>query len=528
MNRKIIFYRFVFVLISVFIMFLFGCSEDGPTTYIPNPQVIEIYETILQPQELNAKLFEDLTTSMDTLAAMDSVLKVFLQDTLVEWGEVDEQGIAIQYKNGIRGGIFIDPLDSPDSSGFVFKGLNKENLNPTNYQNIIPGSKKTIFLNPSYWERKKYADILINNYNNNLPKVDFEKPVIYKNEEVTIDQLTKLSNYGIIHIYSHGWAWPKSTNIVEIYLLTGETWSDETVDNYIAELFGGDVTIVYTFNDKKNHFLVSPKFIATYNNFSNNSSLIYGGFCYSYLGDWPEIMINTAGAGGYFGFDWSVYTNRNAKWNYELIKNLTDENNLSGNTTGDWINNDMEKYYWSKKQNRYVSIEYYGYTDLALIEKDESVPDFNRCGVQVDFGGRYSYTTPDDAYDREDERYTISVWEKYPGSFSGNTFTATFNKTIGTLAMSGSINATFNNDYTTITNISWTENRNNSTTTFVGTDIPLDTNEWGTIYQVKMDETCDHITTLTDVANNAGGLSWTLPNYWCNGDSKIWISFSKE
>lgn len=31
MNRKIIFYRFVFILISVFIMFLFGCSEDGPT-----------------------------------------------------------------------------------------------------------------------------------------------------------------------------------------------------------------------------------------------------------------------------------------------------------------------------------------------------------------------------------------------------------------------------------------------------------------------------------------------------------------
>lgn len=176
--------------------------------------------------------------------------------------------------------------------------------------------------------------------------------------------------------------------------------------------------------------------------------------------------------------------------------------------------------------------KYYDFKWVTVNHSGITPPDYNRCGIQIDFGGRYHYTTPDTAYVREDEGYTESTWLSYPGSFSGTSFTASYSRTwdsqYNPLVITGTINATFNNDFTTISNISWTENRNSNTTTFVGTDIPLDTYEWGTVYQIETEETCDHITTLTDVQNVADGLSWTLPVYWCNGDSKIYISFSKE
>ncbi len=205
--------------------------------------------------------------------------------------------------------------------------------------------------------------------------------------------------------------------------------------------------------------------------------------------------------------------------NKVIIKNISNYNSNGQHLLALVSNNRYTPpYTWDNEINLEVKIE-----------QEVPQPDFNRCGVQVDFGGRYSYTTPDDAYDRENERYTLSTWLPYPGSFSGNTFTASYDRNTPTSPLYGNINATFNEDYSIITNINWTEYRgDNSTRTFIGTDIALDTNEWGTIYQVKTEETYNHITSLTDVQNVSDGLSWTLSDYWCNGDSKIYISFSKE
>jgi len=187
--------------------------------------------------------------------------------------------------------------------------------------------------------------------------------------------------------------------------------------------------------------------------------------------------------------------------------------------------------------------KYYDFIWVTVNYSGITPPDYNRCGVQIDFGGRYSYTTPDTAYTREDERYTKSTWLPYPGSFSGTSFSANYSQSwdsqTNPLTITGTITATFNNDYSKITNITWNQTHNGGTSTsphgtfarsidFEGTDIPLDTYEGGTIYQVKMEETCNHISSFTDTQTAPEGLGWTLPDYWCNGDSKIYISFSKE
>ncbi len=270
---------------------------------------------------------------MDTMAAMDSVLKVFLQDTLVEWGEVGEQGIAIQYKNGIRGGILINPLDSPDTSDLDLFSFEKENSLDVNPQNFIPGSKRAIFLNPSYWERKKFADALIKNYKFSLPKVGFDDLEVYLNEEASLEKFTQLNDFGIIHVYTHGWPWPKVKNIQTVFLLTGEVYSINSFDEkYFDDVSEGNIRIAYSKSIKKNVILITPEFLVKYNNLKLNRPLFYGGFCFSDLGNWPQIITNTAGASGYFGFDWSVYTNWNAWWNKKLILFLTDSNNINATT----------------------------------------------------------------------------------------------------------------------------------------------------------------------------------------------------
>ncbi len=166
----------------------------------------------------------------------------------------------------------------------------------------------------------------------------------------------------------------------------------------------------------------------------------------------------------------------------------------------------------------------------------EPTPNYNHVGLVVYCGTRYVYTTPDTSYERVNEKVSNGTWQSYPGSFSGNTFNANYYKSwdsqTNPLTITGTITATFNNDYTTITTITWNEthttNEASSSEDLTATNIPLDELEWGTVYQVKGEETCNHITTLTDVQNAPDGLSWALPEYWCNGDSKIYISFSKE
>jgi len=122
--------------------------------------------------------------------------------------------------------------------------------------------------------------------------------------------------------------------------------------------------------------------------------------------------------------------------------------------------------------------KYYDFIWVKVNNKTEHAPDYNRCGVSIYFATRYTYTTPDTSYERETYNNHFGTWPSYPGSFSGNTFSASYQ--YNPLYLTGSITATFNSDFT-ITNITWTEGHtreeSNGSTMFVGSNIPLDQNE---------------------------------------------------
>ena len=314
MKRTFNLIRWIFPVFMA-VLIIVGCSSEDSTDPAPRTPTYtseQIQEMIITPQEeMDVVLVDLLTTGMDTTAAMESVLALFLEDPNVEWGEVGKQGIAISYQGGMVGGIFLDPEDDPEVDVEIPEaGSPGPTLPPSYGRKATP--KKAIFLNPHYDDRVEFADAIISNYQNKLGPAGYDSLEIYKNSEVTLEKFTELSGHRIVHIYSHGWAWPSKTNIQEVYLMSGETYSADTHLEYWEEIEDGDVPLV-KIHDGVMQFFVSPDFIEKHNSL-NDETLVYGGFCYSGLGSWPHVMVDDEKVGGYVGFDWSVLTAWNAAW----------------------------------------------------------------------------------------------------------------------------------------------------------------------------------------------------------------------
>lgn len=80
-------------------------------------------------------------------------------------------------------------------------------------------------------------------YTRCLPKIGFSLQAVYPNEEASVDRFTQLSGHGIIHINSHGWAWPTKWNIKEVYVLTREILNKTTSDKYKSDIKNGNLII---------------------------------------------------------------------------------------------------------------------------------------------------------------------------------------------------------------------------------------------------------------------------------------------
>jgi len=365
--------RLLHAWITVAILLAFtlgGCSSEDsaspPAT--PNYTPEEIQEMIIQTQDENDMVLGDLLEAgMDTVAAMDSVLVRFLEDPDVAWGEVGGQGIAVRYANGMIGGIFVDPADDPESD-LEFPDPDPGPALPGKTSAADPELSRAILLSAHYHERAQYTDAIIGAYDWRLGAAGFDTLQFYKNNEVTLDALTHLTGYRIVHFYSHGWAWPSSDNIEEVYLMTGEYWTAESHLKYWNDIENGDLPLV-RIHGGTDQFFISPAFIHKYNSLSNKT-LVYGGFCYSGLGSWPEYMVEHAGAGGYVGFDWSVLTRWNAGWSQNLILDMLNPAYDPALVMNQWYNSSLAKaYVW---RNRVVHLAYTGDRMLRMFDTEET------------------------------------------------------------------------------------------------------------------------------------------------------------
>jgi hypothetical protein len=360
-----------FYLVLLIALIVSACKKSNNSESTMSSADETFYNNVIGLQNQAGTNFQTWVQSMDTLTAMNKVQQYFLSNSSVSSATVGSQGITVQYTNGMRGGIFINPEDNPGDSSQI--GSFPKFPQPGSTRKSLVNNKQVIFLNPTYWERAYYANGIIATYNNAMPEVGFTLKSIYENQDATLDRFTQLSGNGIIHVYSHGLAYPDEKNIQEVYLLTGEVANLSSTIKYWSDIKNQDVAIFNVLYNKSltgqvfNAYLITENFIASHNNFSKDTVLFYGGFCFSFLGSWDQLYTKFA-KGAYFGFTWSVYTNWNAKWATSLIDSLADTLTGPAYNPEIWINGpNLPKSYYNNEDSLTVYIEYVGDGTLTFI-----------------------------------------------------------------------------------------------------------------------------------------------------------------
>lgn len=306
------------------------------------------YENIVSLQENAVNNYIEWLKSMDSLQAINQLQQFFLADPSVKSAIISEQGICVQYTNGICGGVVLNTLRPKSREGL---NLSNSSLSPCANSKVksLVNKKKMIYLSPCYWDKKSIStDPVLAMYYNALPKVGFDNPLFYKNVEVTLDLLTSLSGYGIIHIDAHGLRFDAGEPNPELprdnYFITGEALNQKTTDKYWEDLKNGNIGIPELCNigevPDQNKFLksywASTKFLAAHNDFSKDTVLFMAMYCNS-RSQWTDRFRANFAKLAHVCFFNSVCDTNCHIWATSLIDSLCDTTARPHYSTGRWL-----------------------------------------------------------------------------------------------------------------------------------------------------------------------------------------------
>ena len=354
------------VRVLLLVLFIAGCSKDSSDPGSPDASSGKMAVVTENEAVQNAayQKFTALLSGMDTVAARDSIVRLLRKDVQhIAKVNGSRQGITITYTSGMRGGFFLNGNDAGDN-GPAFTPVRLGKVAGVRGAGAtvvsLPSSKKVLFINPHYYERGPQAQKIYTYLNQSSILLDMETPTVYLSDSATVDRFTTLSQYGIIHVYSHGMAWPDEDTIEEVMLMTGEKVTPGTSVRDVDDITSGDIPLMIAGNVTR--YFVSPAFIIRHNTGADGTALFYGGFCYSNLGTWPLVITGQGLANTYTGFSWSVYTDWNATWAAHLYWYLADTSQADGMTVAGWHGGtaSMAKSYYNTEQNRWVEIGYTG------------------------------------------------------------------------------------------------------------------------------------------------------------------------
>ena len=289
-NNDVVLVSILLLLLSA-VVIMYGCKKNEPEngdTWTEEDWTE--YRSILTLQKEAGQKWEEYIVSMDTATAMESLKSFFLENPNVEDVQVTEVGISVMYTNGIVGGILINPKRKDLSRQGFHSGNNYRNPEIP-YKCVGIKKHKALLISPYYWDKEAMSSDSIHVYYNTLfPKVGLQWEAYYKHEEVTVELFTKLSGYRLIHIDTHGdkhFYFTKTPPIelcAESYMLTGEVVNDATTTKYHKDLNSkkmGVWLMKSPSGGRENFYSLTGNFVMDHNDFSRDSVLIIGGFCYS-------------------------------------------------------------------------------------------------------------------------------------------------------------------------------------------------------------------------------------------------------
>lgn len=558
----------LFVLISTFLIVLSSCDIidlitdefKGNDDELDTPQM-EINDVIDIQNNAGSIIDNLFSTGLDTVAVKDSLASFFRNDDSVENVWVNPEGVAVEYKNGLRGGIFFSPFTNSNAGKLNTKESKTKEKQIKLDKDVVPliSPKKTILLDSSY-EEFQGQHTVFGDSNADLEKIKLDGLIQKKDNDAKLSEYKNLSRYGIVHFLGHGWAWPvepDKTGFSEVYLLTGEEVTDSDIVN---NKYTGDeakkVLLVglYCYSKdnieyKQNRVWISPQFISDNNTFNNDSTAVYGGFCYSYEGGWPNEIVNSAKAEVYVGYTWSVAVEEDAKWARVYYDDLCGTQMDNPMSVYDWYHalemiNDQDSYIsYTNKKGHEVAVNYYGNKDFQFWKEDEpEILEFNKVCISYNLETDWSHTTD-------------YVWQEWGFCFSpiqlnlsksGNTYSGSYTGHSSWnpgSAYSGSITFTLKDDENTITSNGQTNTANSVEFTFKNaddssvqwyeltitmTDVEYSVNNDGDIgLFITGSETCNHISFQSNNVDTFGTNTYT-EDFKCRDNSKLTIGFSND
>ncbi|MBE0661337.1 MAG: hypothetical protein IH597_02620 [Bacteroidales bacterium] len=352
---------------------IFLCNSCKKETDDPfDAEAKKAYEAIIALQDSSSIVLAGFEATMDSTAAVEALALWFRGHEYVAWARIGSQGISVSYTNGMFGGIMLDPerLDTDQVGNYKQSNEPADTLLPSKN---LPSYKKARCINAAMDEFYNIDAYQFNTWKEMLNSIGYE--CVYNlNDEVSLDYLKHIRsrNDGIISLNSHGYVWPDRTNIQEVYFLTGEESSLHTTKQFYTDLIEQRVIMIKHKNDKIRYY-IAPDFLTKYNDFSKDTILFYGGFCYSFLGNWTS-LVNACASGTYFGFDWAVKSDKCAEWAVNLVYYLADMSVDQPNTTEGWMVNSMiAKHYFSEKYNRNIHILYEGNGAFTLWQPEYNI-----------------------------------------------------------------------------------------------------------------------------------------------------------
>lgn len=378
-------------------------NDPDPTGDEWTGEVQQSYEHIEDLLEQSGDVFENYLLTMDTAEAKEALADWFRTDPEVEKVTVSEQGVNVEYKIGIWGGVMIDPLRDMSADRVAASCIpdSKQEVGINSPLKAIPNYKKAFMYSPAYDEFATYSDAIYNQHTSELPKAGMELGTAgwVKNENASLESLKSLSGYGYIHFDSHGLAFPKPDDIKEVYLMTGEKTNVTKTKAYWTEMKAKEIVILYYGVTHRVHYFVSPAYLTRHNDFSKDTVLFYGGFCFGYLGSWKN-LVDKCAAGVYVAADWSVNAKFCGDWAEEMVEFLCNKNATSPNTVEKWYNSStaLPRFY-TNAQGRKVTIKFNGRGDVAFWKKvTASIQPVNGSGEPISQPGKknqpYSFKCP--------------------------------------------------------------------------------------------------------------------------------------
>jgi len=346
------------LIVSLSFLILAGCdiidSIMGNNTNLTDEQE-QALTTVLVLQDSASEIMDDLfVAGMDTLSVIDSLANFFLADTSIQDVWPDSEGVLVDYNSGISGGIYIgryiseeifdqqsDTLTTLLDDNDVGKKLYKHN-------SVTPINKTSIIFDGSYPQFKNSVDPIIAEANSGFAMIGISPFVQKLGSEATIEVLSTLDQYGIVHLSGHGWYRRKTNGIIDrkvTYLLTGEkALLNKTYGELWDELLEKNVVIGCYGNKKENRYWVSPKFVSNRNNFNNKNVFIYSGICSGARG-WMKEMVTNSGVKCMIAYMYSVKSNWEDFWARKMYRRMCDIGYTEPYKIGECINEIVNEQY---------------------------------------------------------------------------------------------------------------------------------------------------------------------------------------